>query len=87
MLDSLDHELDDPARLVGLITATGRIRLTSSEAVLAAAEEVIADILASYRRPAIDPRQILQAPTEFVAPLVAFTHACRRERQAMLRQV
>lgn len=87
MLEALDHNLDKPARLIGLITITGRIRLISSDEVLAAAEAVIAGILAAYERPAMDPAVVLRAPGDFVAPLVAFTRACRIEREALLRRM
>lgn len=87
MIDALDHTLDKPARLIGLITVTGRIRLNSSDAVLAAAEAVITTILTSYDRPAMDPRQVMKAPMDFVAPLVAFTLACRTERLELLRRI
>jgi hypothetical protein len=85
-LDALDHELEDPAKLVGIATLAGRIRLASSDAVLKAAESVIAHIIASYERPPVDPRKtVLHAPEDLIAPLVMFTKACRRERFEMLR--
>jgi hypothetical protein len=88
LLDSLDHELEEPAKLVGIEVLTGRIRLASSEPVLEAAEAVIAHILASYRAPAVDPRQTVFAqPQAVVEPLVKFTKACRRERLEMLRGI
>ena len=64
----------------------GRIRLTSSAEVLAAAEAVIDHLIESYQRPPVDPRDVLRAgPHEFMAPLTAFTQACREERHDMLR--
>ena len=86
LLDALDHSLEDPARLIGMATLTGRIRLASSKPVLEAAEAVVDELLASYQRPPIDPREVIRtAPREFLAPLVAFTAACRAERLQMLR--
>jgi hypothetical protein len=88
ILDALDHELEDPAKLIGIETLAGRIRLASCQRVLDAAEAVIAHILAAYEKPSVDPREaILRAPGDVVEPLVAFTKACRRERLDMLRGI
>ncbi len=84
LMDSLDHSLDEPAKLVGLIMLAGRIRLTSSKSVLDTAEHVIAMLLESYRQPAMDRRCVLDKPHDFIAPLVAFTLACRQEREEIL---
>jgi hypothetical protein len=88
ILDSLDHELDEPAKLIGIETLAGRIRLASSAPVLDAAENVIAHIMASYERPPVDPRKtVLTSPRVVVDPLVTFTKACRHERFEMLRGI
>ena len=47
--DSLDHSLDNPETLVKLYATVGRIRLVSSDAVLAAAEECCDRILSGCR--------------------------------------
>jgi hypothetical protein len=87
-LDALEHPLDDPRTLVGIIVLAGRIRLTSSAAVLSAADAVIEDLIATYERPPVDPLEIIRAePRKFLAPLIAFTQACRDERQDMLREI
>ena len=49
--DSLDHSLDNPETLVKLYATVGRIRLVSSDAVLAAAEECCDRILKLYAQP------------------------------------
>jgi hypothetical protein len=88
LLDSLDHELQDPVKLVGIETLAGRVRLASSAPVLKAAEDVIAHILDSYERPAVDARQAIRtAPRQLVEPLITFTKACRKERLDMLRDI
>ena len=85
-LDALEHPLDDPRKLIGIAALAGRIRLTGSAEVLAAAEAVIDHLIESYQRPPMDLRDIIRAgPREFMAPLTAFTRACRTERQKMLR--
>jgi hypothetical protein len=87
-LDALEHSLDDPRKLVGIVTLAGRIRLTSSAAVLAAADAVIEHLIATYERPPVDPLDIIHAGLrEFMAPLIAFTQACREEREDILREI
>src|SRR5260221_2237486 len=87
-LDALESTLDEPAKLVGIATLAGQIRLVSSSPVLTAAEAVIADLLASYQRPPVDPREVIRADApSILRPLVEFTYACRAERQQMLRGI
>ena len=49
--DAFDHSLDKPETLVKLYANLGRIRLVSSDAVLAAAEECCDRILKLYAQP------------------------------------
>ena len=49
--DAFDHSLDKPETLVKLYANLGRIRLVSSDAVLAAAEECCDRILKLYAEP------------------------------------
>jgi hypothetical protein len=84
--ESLNRNLDDLAAQPSLITMyslTGRIRMISSEAVLAAAEKVAEDIIEAYKRPQITFKewQHLWGPAD---PWHAFTNACRTERKSML---
>jgi hypothetical protein len=54
--------------------------------VLASAEAVIDHLIESYQRPPVDLRDVIRTgPREFMAPLTAFTRACREERHDMLR--
>jgi hypothetical protein len=87
MFDAVDHSLDEPAKLAGIMMLIGRIRLSSSERVLSAAENLLGELLASYQKPAIDRRDVVKAPDEFAKPLKTFTQACRIEREEMLRQL
>jgi hypothetical protein len=84
--ESLNRTLDDLSAQPSLITTyslIGRIRMISSEPVLAAAEKVAEDIIEAYRRPSITFKEWEQlwGPTD---PWHAFTKACRTERQSML---
>lgn len=85
LVDSIDHSLDEQAKLVGIMTLTGRIRLTSTKSVLQAAEGLIAELLASYAKPGDEGRGAIKTiPDELVRPLVTFTEACRTERETAL---
>jgi hypothetical protein len=78
----------DPANLIGLSALIGRIRLASSRRVLEAAEAVMDFLLDTCERRPLDVRKLIaEAPREFVAPLAAFTGACRAEREQMLRSL
>jgi hypothetical protein len=87
-LDALENSLDHARALVGLSALVGRIRLTSSREVLQAAERVVDYIIETYQRPPTDAIEIIvKSPREFTAPLIAFTQACRGERERMLRRL
>lgn len=82
MLDSVGSELIDAGRMVSLMTTVGQIRIISSEPVLKAAQAVVASVMASYRAAPADLNESLSSRTEdLIAPLTAFSDACREERQ------
>jgi hypothetical protein len=80
--DALDHSLDNPETLVKLYAHLGRIRLVSSDAVLAAAEECCGRIVDLYARPNMTMDEILATmrsnELEFFK---RFSDACRVELQ------
>ena len=85
-LDALDHTLDRPETLQLAYTLVNRIRLTSSDAVLHAAEAAIQEILATYRAPNIPIEKLRDMPlAEVRDPLKAFSEACRYELQLLRR--
>jgi len=49
--DALSNQKDDIADMVGLYALVGRMRLVSSPAVVAAADQVLLDIIATYQGP------------------------------------
>jgi hypothetical protein len=49
--DALSHQKDDVADMVGLYALVGRMRLVSSLDVVAAAEQIIIGIIATYQEP------------------------------------
>ena len=85
-LDALDHSLDRPETLQQAYTLVGRIRLTSCDAVLHAAEAAIQEILATYRAPNLPIEKFREITVSTIHdPLKAFSEACRYELQ-MLRE-
>jgi hypothetical protein len=86
-IDSLDHRIDNPAALVALFSLIGKIRLFSSEPVLASAEAVGRHLIECYERPPIDAQTAVAERESMLRPVSAFTSACRRERDAVLRRL
>lgn len=87
-VDSLDKSLEEPEKIVAVAASMGRIRLVSDDEVASASVNVLNAILASYRRPPIARNGILdETNISFKEPLDRFSHACRAEREAMLREI
>jgi hypothetical protein len=86
-VDSLDKNLENPVSLIGLYSLVGRIRLVSSDTVLAAAEKVADSIVDSYRRPPVTFEDLYKVRESQVDPLKKFTEACREERKIMLKRL
>lgn len=73
---------------MGLYSKVARIRLTSSDRVLRAAEEVGKRLLEAYERPPEDPAEVLARYAngeKDLDPLREFTEACRQERARALQ--
>ena len=85
MVDALEHSLpEQPEPLVQLYAILSRIRLVSSEPVLAAAEECCDRIFDLYSKPNMTMEQIRttfdkRTTFEKLDPLKAFSAACRVE--------
>jgi hypothetical protein len=84
-IDALDHALDDPDKVLQVHALLNRIRLTSSDAVVAAAGQTIRCILEQYSGPK-RTREELQnhALSHADDPLKPFSEACRKELRALL---
>jgi hypothetical protein len=80
-IDSLDHTLDQPATLVQAYATLNRIRLRSTEPVVAAGAEVIRTILGRYAGANMTIEQIkeLAISGKREDPLQKFAEACRKE--------
>jgi hypothetical protein len=89
-IDSLDKTLDKPATLLNLFATIGRIRLVSSDRVLAAAEKIGDQVYESYRRPAMTIEEVwaqLHESDHVDSRMKEFTLACREERESMMRGI
>ena len=89
-VDSVRQSANDPAKIMRLYSKVARIRLTSSDRVLGAAEEVGRRLLEAYERPPGNPVELLERYAngeESLDPLREFTEACREERAKALEQV
>ena len=80
LADAFDHTLDKPETVVKLYAILGRIRLVSSDAVLAAAEECCDRVIDLYAKPNRTMDQIVETlhSGEFEV-LKQFSDACRVE--------
>ena len=85
--DSLDHNLENSGALIELFSLVGRIHLFSTDEVLRAARAVESHLIDCYKRPPVDRVSALMHRDEIIAPLSAFTEACRRERTTVLRGI
>jgi hypothetical protein len=72
-----------------LYSIVARIRLTASDEILSAAEEVGKLLLEAYERPPENPAEVVArfAKGEVIMdPLLGFTQACRLERAKAVQQ-
>ena len=87
-VDATQQSAIDPTKIMRLYSKVARIRLTSSDPVLRAAEDVGKRLLDFYERPPEDPAEVLARVAkgeENLDPLRDFTEACRRERAKVLQ--
>lgn len=91
---SLSQTLEDAGDLVSLYTFVSRIRLRSTEPVLRAADEVVKEIIKNFVEPNLAIEQIRtelisaiqgQSISVTTNPLYAFSLACRKELDDVLR--
>ena len=88
VVDSLAHNLKRIDGLIPLYALFGRIRLSSSEAVVSAVEKVITEIIAEYFRPKLTAVQVQETAfspqgKRWADPLKEFSHVCREELLAL----
>jgi hypothetical protein len=86
-IDALDHTLDSPSGLVQVYGLLNRIRLTSSDPVVKAAETSIKVIIDRYFQPhmSIADLRAMVLASPLADPLQGFSEACRHELGELLR--
>jgi len=87
--DALERSLDSPAAFVQVYALLNRIRLTSSDAVVAAAEQLIKNIIDQYFQPKVSIEELrkMAAPGSGADPIQQFSETCRHELHQLLRSV
>jgi hypothetical protein len=90
LIDALDHTLEDPGKLLQIYALQNRIRLTSSDAVVAAADETLHRILKQYFEENITQEALRDLTLSLTDdqlkrddPLKPFSEACRKELWAL----
>ncbi len=86
IIDSLDHTLDDPAKLQEVYSLQNRVRLIGTDPVDRAADETVRRIVTQYLKPNLtsdEVQQLALSPRD--DPLRPFAEACREELKAMWR--
>ena len=80
-IDALDHTLDDTTKVFHVYALENRIRLTSSDMVVATAEQTIKHILKNYFGPNITKEELREVVLDGTHedPLKPFSEACRNE--------
>src|ERR1700722_5977410 len=72
LVDALENNFNDPNKLIPAYALLSRIRLTSSEEVLASAEELVKSIVKNYGEPNLTPEQIRSRALSGNDPLKGF---------------
>ena len=86
VIDSLDHSLDDTAKLMQVYALRNRIRLIGSDRVDHAAEETVRNVVTQYLKPNLTRDEFHQmALSQGNDPLRPFADACRDELNGMRR--
>ena len=87
--DALERSLESPAAFVQVYALLNRIRLTSSDAVVAAAEQLIKNIIDQYFQPKVSIEELrkMAAPGSGADPIQQFSETCRHELHQLLRSV
>jgi len=87
LVDALEHNLKDADRLMPAYALLSRMRLSSSEAVLASADKVIRSIVGTYAEPNLSPEEIRSRAINGADPLRKFSELCRSDLESMQRQL
>jgi hypothetical protein len=83
LVDALENDFKDPDRLIPAYALLSRIRLTSSDDVLASAEVLVKDIVKNYGEPNLTAEQIRSKALNGKDPLKRFSETCRTELDSL----
>ena len=87
LADALQHNFQDPNNLMPTYAALSRIRVSSSAEVLASAERVVDNIIATYSEPNLTPQEIHSKAAKRHDPLRDFSSICRLELESLWRDL
>lgn len=86
LIDSLDNTLDNPSKLLALYAIANRIRLTSTDEVLKAAEHTMMRIVKQFLEPSMTEDAVRERALAYTRdsqaledPIKPFAEACRKE--------
>jgi hypothetical protein len=80
LVDAIQHNFQDPNKLIPTLS---RIRVSSSNDVLASAERVVDHVVATYSEPNLTPEQIRSRAAKREDPLRDFSSICRSELETL----
>ena len=84
LADAMQHNLTDASSLIPAYALLSRIRLSSSEEVLASADRVLKNIVRTYAEPNLSPDEIRAKGIDGTEdPLREFSEICRGDLEAM----
>ena len=83
MVHAMQHNFQDPSKLIPSYALLSRIRLSSSMQVVESAERVINTILSSYSKPNLGPEEFQAWASKRNDPLREFSDVCRRELESL----
>jgi hypothetical protein len=83
LVDALENNFRDPDKLIPAYALLSRIRLTSSDDVLASAEVLVKNIVKNYGEPNLTPEQIRSKALNGDGPLKRFSETCRAELDSL----
>ena len=86
LVDAMQHNTSDLQKLLPVYALVSRIRLSSSEAVLQKAEQVVKAIVSTYPEPNLTPDQIQSQAVNGQNPLKEFGETCRTELELLQRK-
>ena len=88
LIESIEHQLDDPERLYSLYAVLHRIRLVASDDILAAADRTTTQIIERFFRPNLSSEEMRQLVlTRPDDPLREFSEVCRLELRTLQRSI